>query len=206
MNNVEQIMVKNIYEDIAEHFNNTRTYKWSWVNEFLDSLKKNNMVYDIGCGNGRNMIHDNLHFIGIDNCENFLKICGQKNLNVINSNITQIALNANSTDAIICIAVLHHLSTKDNRLLALLEMKRLIKSGGKILLSVWSINQPKKTRRSFKHYGDNIVLWNQYGKIYERYYYIFKLDELKTLIKIAGLMIINYKYDCGNEIFTLMKI
>jgi tRNA (uracil-5-)-methyltransferase TRM9 len=206
MNNVEQIMVKNIYEDIAEHFNNTRTYKWSWVNEFLDSLKKNNMVYDVGCGNGRNMIHDNLHFIGIDNCENFLKICGEKNLNVINSNITQIALNANSADAIICIAVLHHLSTKDNRLLALLEMKRLIKSGGKILLSVWSINQPKKTRRSFKHYGDNIVLWNQYGKIYERYYYIFKLDELKTLIKIAGLMIINYKYDCGNEIFTLMKI
>jgi ubiquinone/menaquinone biosynthesis C-methylase UbiE len=206
MNNMEQTMVKNVYEDIAEHFNKTRTYKWFWVGEFLDSLKAHNMVYDIGCGNGRNMTHENLHFIGVDNCENFLKICSQKNFAVINSNITQIALKDNTADAIICIAVLHHLYTEENRITALLEMKRLIKSGGKILISVWSINQPPKTRRTFKKYGNNIVLWNQFGKIYERYYYIFKLDELKKLIKSVGLIIIDYKYDCGNEIFTLMKI
>ena len=153
------------------------------------------------------MLKKNLIFTGVDNCENFIKICHTKNLNVINSNITKIPLQNNSADAIICIAVLHHLSYEQYRIDALLEMKRLVKQNGKILLSVWSINQPSKTRRHFKNYGNNIVLWNNnQGKIYERYYYIFKLDEIKQLFKKVGLHIINYEYNCGNEIFTLLKV
>ncbi len=205
-NHLETIYVKEVYEEIAPHFSNTRVNKWSWVIDFLDSLKKDSIVYDLGCGNGRNMDHGSLKFVGIDNCESFITICESKNLSVINSNITKIPLNNNSADAIICIAVFHHLSSSENRIQSLLEMKRLIKSGGKILLSTWSINQPQKTRRTFNTYGNNIVLWNSYGKIYERYYYIFKLDEIKELIKTVGLIILDYEYSCGNEIFTLMKI
>ncbi len=205
---IEKDKVKNIYEEIAYHFDNTRPFKWTWVNEFLDKLKLNAIVYDLGCGNGRNMINNNsknLIFTGIDNCENFVKICKSKKLNVLNANITQIPLVSNSADAIICIAVFHHLANIENRINALLEMKRLIKHNGKILLSLWSINQPAKTRRTFNNYGNNIVLWNKYGKIYERYYYIFKLEELKNLFNKCGLMILNYDYSCGNEIFTLIK-
>lgn len=205
-NNLETIYVKEVYEEIAPHFSNTRSYKWSWVIEFLDSLKTDSIVYDLGCGNGRNMDHGSLKFIGIDNCESFVSICKSKNLSVINSNITKIPLNNNSADAIICIAVFHHLSSMENRIQSLLEMKRLVKPGGKILISTWSINQPQKTRRTFNNYGNNIVLWNSYGKVYERYYYIFKLDEIKELIKKVGLIIINYEYSCGNEVFSLMKI
>ena len=202
----EEKYVKDVYENIAERFNDTRSYKWSWIDEFLSKLPPNSNVYDLGCGNGRNMNFDGLKFIGIDNCKNFIKICQHKKLDVINCNILNVPLESNSADAIICIAVFHQLSSIENRLNALLEMKRLIKYGGKILLSVWSINQPQKTKRTFNSYGNNIVLWNNYGKIYERYYYIFKLDEIKNLFKKAGLMLTDYKYDCGNEIFTLMKI
>ena len=205
-NNLETIYVKEVYEEIAPHFSNTRSYKCSWVIEFLDSLKTDSIVYDLGCGNGRNMDHGSLKFIGIDNCESFVSICKNKNLSVINSNITKIPLNNNSADAIICVAVFHHLSSMENRIQSLLEMKRLVKPGGKILISTWSINQPQKTRRTFNNYGNNIVLWNSYGKVYERYYYIFKLDEIKELIKKVGLIIINYEYSCGNEVFSLMKI
>lgn len=205
-NNLETTYVKEVYEEIAPHFSNTRSYKWSWVMDFLDSLKTDSIVYDLGCGNGRNMDHGTLKFIGIDNCESFVSICKSKNFSVINSNITKIPLNNNSADAIICIAVFHHLSSQENRIKSLLEMKRLIKPGGKILISTWSINQPQKTRRSFNSYGNNIVLWNSYGNVYERYYYIFKLDEIKELIKRVGLIIINYEYSYGNEIFSLMKI
>ena len=203
---VEEKYVQNVYENIADRFNNTRAYTWTWIDEFLNNIVYGSLVYDIGCGNGRNMLNKNLNFIGVDNCKNFIKICTNKNLNVIDANITNIPLKSNSADAIICIAVLHQLSNDLNRLKALTEMKRLVKPGGKILLSVWSINQPKKTRRTFNNYGNNIVLWNNYGKIYERYYYIFKLEEIKDLFKKAGLQMINYKYDCGNEIFTLIKI
>jgi ubiquinone/menaquinone biosynthesis C-methylase UbiE len=207
-NNIETKYVKNVYESIATHFDNTRSYKWSWVNEFLNSLKANSIIYDIGCGNGRNMINNNSKnfiFTGIDNCEKFVTLCKSKNLNVINANMTAIPLKSNSADAILCIAVFHHLENKENRVNALLEMKRLIKIGGKIMLSVWSINQPQKTRRSFNNYGNNIVLYNKFGQLYERFYYIFKIDEMHQLFTLCGLTIIDYKYDCGNEIFTLTK-
>ena len=69
---IEKTHVKDVYENIAPHFANTRVYKWSWVIEFLDSLKDNSIVYDLGCGNGRNMNYGNLKFIGIDNCDNFI--------------------------------------------------------------------------------------------------------------------------------------
>lgn len=208
INNIEETNVKDVYEKIANHFSHTRVYSWSWITEFLENIhskNENSLIYDLGCGNGRNMNFKNLKFIGIDNCENFINICKCKNLNVIKSEITNTQLPSNSADAIICIAVIHHLVSEENRLRALLEIKRLIKPGGKILLSVWSINQPKKTRRNFKSYGNNIVLWNNYGESYERYYYIFKIDELKSLIKKAGLYILNHNYDCGNEIFVLLK-
>ena len=171
-------------------------------------MRKDALIYDIGCGNGRNMVNNNaknLNFIGVDNCENFVKICKSKKLNVLYGNITAIPLASSSADALLCIAVFHHLESKENRVKALLEMKRLLKPNGKILLSVWSINQPQKTRRSFNNYGNNIVLWNKFGKIYERFYYIYKLDELKQLFNLCGLTISNYEYSCGNEIFTLVK-
>mgnify|MGYP001271905693 CR=1 FL=1 len=206
---LEETHVKQVYQEIASHFNVTRVYKWSWVTDFLDSLEANSIVYDLGCGNGRNMIvndsQNKLKFIGVDNCEKFIDICKEKDLTVFNSSITEIPLDNESADAIICIAVFHHLYTEENRLKSLLEMKRLVKSSGKILLSVWSINQPAKTRRNFNNYGNNIVLWNNYGKVFERFYYIFKLEEIKKLINDTGLTIINYEYNSGNEIFTLTK-
>ena len=205
LTNTEEKYVKDVYEKIAQRFNHSRAYKWNWIEIFLQKLNKNSLVYDIGCGSGRNMMYEGLNFIGIDNCENFIKICQTKNLKVINANSINIPLKNNSADAIICIAMFHQLSNNENRINTLLEMKRLIKPGGKILLSVWSINQPPKTKRIFKRYGNNIVDWNNYGTIYERYYYIFKIDEIKKLFKSANLLLLEHFYDCGNEIFVLTK-
>ena len=206
MNQLEHTMVKDVYEKIAQHYDNTRVFTWSWISEFINNLSKHSLIYDIGCGNGRNMLFPNQNFIGIDNCHKFLEICKSKNLDVIEANITDIPLKSTSADAIICIAVFHHLSNKIDWIICLSELKRLIKTEGEILLSVWSKIQPAKTNRHFKKYGHNIVTWNKYGEIYERYYYIFNLDELYKLFKIAGLYVKSYQYDCGNEIFILIKI
>jgi len=41
---IEKNQVKDVYENISNHFSNTRVYKWTWVNDFLESLKENNLV------------------------------------------------------------------------------------------------------------------------------------------------------------------
>ena len=85
--NTEEKYVKNVYEKIAQRFSHSRAYKWNWIEAFFQKLNKNSLVYDIGCGSGRNMMYEGLNFIGIDNCENFIKMCQSKNLNVINASM-----------------------------------------------------------------------------------------------------------------------
>ena len=127
LTSVEKQYVKDVYENIAERFTHTRIYKWEWIDRFFEKLTKDSLIYDIGCGSGRNMNYDGLRFIGIDNCDNFIKICKSKNLDVINANVTNIPLENNTANAIICIAMFHQLSNNENRIQTLLEIKRLIK-------------------------------------------------------------------------------
>ena len=200
---IEETNVKDVYETISKHFSNTRAYTWNWVDKFIYSLPKNSFILDVGCGNGRNMMYNNYKFLGIDNCQGFIDICRQKNLNVLQANMMNIPLPNNTFDAIISIASFHHLSTTENRIKCLLELKRLIKKDGTLLLSVWSINQPKKTRKEFTKYGDNLVSYNKFGNIYYRYYYLFQIQEIKELFTNSGLLLLHHEYDCGNEIFIL---
>ena len=199
---IELEYVKQIYEYIASEFNVTRSYKWSWISNFISSFPKGSLIYDIGCGSGRNMDYEDYQFIGFDNCQSFIKLCENKGLKAYYSEITDLKVRNNSADAIICIATFHHLSSYDNRIKALKELKRLVKTNGKILLSVWAKEQPKKTRITFDSYGDNIVYWK---KKYPRYYYIFELEEIKLLFNEVKLNIDKEFHDCGNNIFILSK-
>ena len=55
----------------------------------------------------------------------------------------------NSFEFLLVIASFHHLDTEDKRKKALQEMNRILKPDGRILVSVWSKTQPKKTKRTF---------------------------------------------------------
>ena len=203
----EDTYVKEVYNSIANHFNNTRVNHWSWIDDYVSKLKKNSKILDLGCGNGRNMSYLNYNFTGIDSCKEFIKICEKKGYEVIEADMCELPFVSNSFDNILSIASFHHLSTNDRRICALKEMWRVLKPGGTILLSVWSINQPEKTRRTFNDYGDTIVKWSNLDeKVFERYYYIFEISELIMLFNNAKFKVNKYYWDCGNEIFILEKI
>ena len=189
----------NSYDLIAKEFAVTRVFTWNWTDKFIESLHKYSMVLDIGCGNGRNLNYKNQIMIGNDLSFQQLKQCSDNNC-VIHCDMLKLPFKNESFDAILSIASFHHLSDTDSRHKCLLEIKRILRPGGKILLSVWSINQPKKTRRVFKNHGDNIVPWRNIP----RYYYIFEINEIKELLK-QYFIIEKYFWDSGNEIFILIN-
>jgi len=151
------------------------------------------------------MKYPNYKFYGVDNCLKFVELAKKVSPNVFLSDMTDLPFENNSFDAIISIASFHHLSTYERRVLALEEMHRVLKPNGRILLSIWSINQSHNNKLNFA-YGDNIVPFkNNKGEILgNRYYYIFQTEEIYNLINKY------FKIEChnwihGNEIYILNK-
>ena len=154
MSNYESTNVYDVYEDIAHHFNVTRTYEWSWVRRFHESLLKASYVLDIGCGNGRNIeFYKDLHLIeGIDSCYEFVRICLEKNLPVIQGNMCYMPYCHESFDALTVIASFHHLDCEENRIEALNEMNRVLKPGGKILIVSFHSIEDKIVKYFFSNF------------------------------------------------------
>lgn len=203
------LTVQESYDKIAQYFSVTRIFTWKWTDNFIEILNNNSMILDIGSGNGRNTNYKNHIIFGLDISYEQLKMNKSINCNDIHGNMIKLPFKDNSFDAILSIASFHHLSTIKERHQCLKEMKRVLTRNGKILLSVWSINQPKKTKRQFNNYGDTIVNWNTNRKdesdkyiIIPRYYYIFNLYEINELLK-QYFKIDKYYWDSGNEIFEL---
>jgi len=207
MTTLEQENVHKVYRAIADHFSNTRFNQWQWITDFInETAKPGNLVLDIGCGNGRNMEgYDKNQVYGIDTCPEFVEICNERGYQVLQANMCHIPFPDNYFDHLLCIASFHHLSTEERRLEALREMHRVLKPGGTMLLSVWSIRQPAKSKQQFTKFGDTMVSWNKFGETYERYYYIFEDEELYKLFWKSGLGILSHAWDHGNEVFILKK-
>ena len=196
--------VECVYDKIASEFSTTRANKWPFINCFMESIPKGSKILDIGCGNGRNMLYDDYKFKGVDISSEFVKICCDRGLDVKKGTMTELPFKNNSFDVILSIASFHHLNNENDRNKALQEMKRVLQPGGIVLLYVWSKNQPGKTKRTFENYGDVLVPWKSNdGKIYNRYYYIFQIEEIKELIEKNGFIMQKHTWDYGNEIFVL---
>jgi ubiquinone/menaquinone biosynthesis C-methylase UbiE len=206
-NNFEKKNVTNIYESIANNFSDKRYNSWDWIENFINIFPTKSKILDIGCGNGRNMKNNDYNFYGIDNCQNFVKLAKEVSPNVYLSDMTTLPFSDNFFDSIISIASFHHLSNIVRRNECLKEMHRVLKPNGKILLSIWSINQShnKKLDNKFK-YGTNMVPFkdNKGNIIGNRYYYIFQLDEIYNLIQ-TFFKIDSHDWIHGNEVFILTK-
>ena len=186
---LEEEKVKQVYDIIASHFSDTRYNVWPAVASFLDTLEPQSNILDCGCGNGKNMLYrTDCTNVGIDNSVGLLEISKGKGLDVIEGDIRNLPYSDNSFDAAISVAVIHHLATPEDRLIAIQEMIRVVKPGGKIYIQVWDINVAADKPHKFipiNQDGDYIVNWNnkQDGKIYERYYHLYTETEFTQIFE-----------------------
>lgn len=202
MNSIERIHVQDIYNSIASHFSNTRAYMWPCVKEFIDNLQPNSFIADIGCGNGKNMISDKHVFVGADFSQGLALICQSKNNECILANNLSLPYKNDIYDATISIAVIHHLFSEESRINCINELIRITKPNGLIFIQVWAFEGKKYKSQ------DAYVDWNEQksGKIYKRYYYLFKKNELESLIPKNKVLIEKSIEEHGNYIVILRKI
>jgi ubiquinone/menaquinone biosynthesis C-methylase UbiE len=192
--------VSETYNKIANHFSNTRYRVWTCTSEFLDSIESGKCGLEVGCGNGKNLLYrSDLKLKGIDICENFVKICHNKNLDVIQGNMTSLPFEDNSFDFVFSIAAVHHLNSEELRIKAIKEMFRVCKPNGLVFVYVWAFEQSEDARRKFKK-QDELVSWvsRDDGKTYYRYYHLYRQHEL-----LKEFQDTNYNFEIIKDFYEL---
>lgn len=86
--------------------------------------------------------------IGTDRSFKLNELCKERGFEVFNANCLSLPLKTSSADAVISIAVIHHLSTEERRLRALLEITRILRVEGEALVYVWAKQQVKNDQKS----------------------------------------------------------
>ncbi|XP_076762827.1 tRNA (carboxymethyluridine(34)-5-O)-methyltransferase alkbh8 [Xylocopa sonorina] len=141
---IENSYVHNVYDQISNHFDETRHKQWPNVSKFLQSLNTGDIILDVGCGNGKYLYQqEHIFKIGCDRSYNLMKICQSKNFEVLLSDCLYLPYKDDSLDAVICIAVIHHLSTHERRKQAIRELARILRLNGKCLIYVWAKEQER---------------------------------------------------------------
>ena len=109
-------------------------------------------------------------------------------------------------DIIYCIAPFHHLPDEASRIKSLNEMKRVLKTGGQIIMTNWNLNSKTTIKmvekRKFKKDGQDVMVpWlNSDGEVLgERYYYAFSVEELEDLFKKTDLQLEDQYYTKKGE-------
>ena len=200
----ERELVHATYDKIAEHFSETRYSVWPNVSKFLREVESGSLILDSGCGNGKNCNRNDCIFIGTDTCQRFLEISGEKRdiIDTIAMNSKMLSFRDNSFDYVLSIAVIHHIYLESDRVKAIGEIARVLRTGGKALISVWS-------KHKHYDYGDNIIPWNNQkkGEIVDRYYHLFKKDDIISLVnKVNGIRIIDISECYNNYFITIQKL
>ncbi len=180
------------FDKIAEHFDRTRQRPWKEVVDFLkDSSGK---LLDMGCGNGRHLeVAMNLSYdiVGLDASRklldiSFKRISGKGHL--VSGDVKKLPFLDDSFDIVLYIATIHHLS--EGRVESVREARRVLKPGGRILVSAWAREQDRWDLEGDKK--DLMVPWHlENGRVVDRYYHLYTLDELTEDIEKAGIELVN---------------
>ncbi|KAM6933182.1 putative tRNA methyltransferase 9B [Xenentodon cancila] len=154
---LERDHVHSVYDKIAPYFNDNRYKAWPKVRQFLLELPPGSIVADIGCGNGKYLhINKEVFKLGCDVCRPLVDFAWSQGHEVQMCDGLNLPYRDGCFDAVLSIAVIHHLSTKERRIRAIKEMARTLRVGGHIMIYVWAMEQK---RRKFEK-QDIFVPWN----------------------------------------------
>ncbi len=188
------------FDSIAEHFDKTRNKTWDEVEEFIESTS--GKTIDIGCGNGRHSkvaIDKGHDVVCLDASMNLLKITKSKlklKADYVRSGIKNMPFQNSTFDNAVYIAAIHHLEY--GRVKSLEETKRILKTGGKLIVSSWAREQDRWDLDDEEQ--DVIVPWTREdGKKIERFYHLYRLNELKNDVVLAGFKVDDFFHSKGNN-------
>jgi len=195
------------YNLIAHHFASTRKYNWPALKNVLSNnlSDKPLRIADLGCGNGRiyEIIDKNIDYYGLDISKSLIDIAKENHPEgrFVVGSVVSLPYKDNFFDVSLSVATLHHIPSREQRRIALTEMYRVTKPGGKVILTNWYFwNEPKYTKEIIKEglrkilgqsdvdFGDFYMPWKTIHRnvMTSRYFHAWRKSEIKSELARAG--------------------
>jgi len=199
--------VQKSFDDIAEHFTQTRQKVWPELTEFAKRVQKGASVLDLGCGNGRlYQLFENTmtEYTGVDISPMLISEAKKAypKAQFIEDDMRSLT-KVGKFDHVFIIASLHHIPSRVERTTVLNTVREHLNENGLMYITVWNLHQPQFRWVRLKGLlsavflfwkrdrGDVLIPWkDQSGMIKAmRYYHAFTIPELKKLVENAGFTI-----------------
>ncbi|RLE82519.1 MAG: hypothetical protein DRJ51_01210 [Thermoprotei archaeon] len=210
--NIKEVIKKHVikaFDNIAEGYRHWRARPWQEVKDLALKFFRKGIILDLGCGNGRHsyfLLKIGVEVVGLDISMGMLEAyrasVSQEELrllSLVQGDGTMIPFREDAFDGSVCIAVLHNIPLRSNRIGFLRELRKVLKKEAVALVTVWSIMQPHLFLKALTHYllrrkpcfefGDVLIPWRRKEKIIQRYYHLYTKKELSYDISLAGLKV-----------------
>jgi tRNA (uracil-5-)-methyltransferase TRM9 len=184
-----------VFDQIAPGWYNFRHYSIFVPElEMLAKRWKKGKLLNLGSGHGADFlpVRENFELYGVDFSGEMIKLARRYSqkfrfpVNLVVADVRRLPFPDNSFDWAISVATYHHLQGRDNQLAALVELRRVLKTGGEAFVTVWNRCQSRFWFKN-KEVG---VPWRTGGQVIYRYYYLFTYGELEEMVKKAGFLIL----------------
>lgn len=186
----ERTHVHGVYEAIAPHFSATRYKPWPAVGSFLRSRAAGAVGLDVGCGNGKYLgVNPDVFMVGSDRSPSLIALARDRCMqlpaqegnaagpgtggeagggvaaatDVLVADGLSLPFRERAADFVICVAVVHHMSTRARRQEAIRQLLRCVRlgeagqAGGQVLVYVWALEQGA-SRRGWDEGGEQDLL------------------------------------------------
>jgi SAM-dependent methyltransferase len=190
------------YNLIAQHFSRTRQFVWD-LEPLAEYVKAKERVLDLGCGNGRllEILKDkDIDYFGVDISEKLIEIAKKRypGANFQVADVLNLPFANNFFDKVFAIRIFHHIPSQKLRLQFLKEVRRVLKPGGFLVLTVWNVwgSKHKKNLLRVIKYGllkiigkskldfkDAFIPWRLTEGRVLRYFHFFTKRELRKILK-----------------------
>ena len=214
---------RDFYTNFGASFSATRHRIQPGVRTKLDTLRGNESILDLGCGNGElaRELAKRGHqgrYLGVDfslpllqdaeiQPEGFAAGFMELDLTLLEESKAQLTISG-KWDLITCFAVLHHIPSSDIRTAILRCVHELLAGHGEFILSNWQFLHSEKLRGRIQDWsragfsqseldpGDFLLDWRSDGEGL-RYVHHFSEQELASLAETAGFIIRDTFYSDG---------